>query len=268
MDQLQLQLKEAHEAHAKTTEEMDALQHKVRKATAAARDATSDKELTEKRLAAANSVAMQQSSQMAERQEVTGKLAQELEKLKLEDASKTAALAEAERALQELRTIARDRGEHANELRAQLDAAQADREALTAERDSLTKDVHKTGMKRTRDKEKNATRIARTVEEMEARFELSEAEMRRALVEKSAELERARQRIAEMEQGGVGGGGGGGGGRVVRTKGLPSGQGQEESLREEVRALRQKLARFEAGKRELLAAVLSSRARAAEALAE
>ena len=79
-----MQLKEAHDAHAKTTEEMDALQHELRKATAAARDATSDKDLIEKRLTAANTVAMQQSSQMAERQEVTGKLAQELEKLKLE----------------------------------------------------------------------------------------------------------------------------------------------------------------------------------------
>jgi chromosome segregation ATPase len=218
VDQLSQQLKDAHASHADTHEDLDALTNKIRETEAAVRNAESERDLAIKRCESANTLAMEHGASLASVRGELEALTSAHDALKLSDASKASAIAKYEADLEELRSIAAARSASVSKLKAEITdlRAQAEKERerfeealdeamqagddLEEERRALSGKLKRAKTGRTREKQGHEIEVKQMMEEMEARFEVTEAELRKVILSKPTELENLRHRLREMQE--------------------------------------------------------------------
>jgi chromosome segregation ATPase len=194
------------------------LTNKIRETEAAVRNAESERDLAIKRCESANTLVMEHGAALASVRGNLEALSSAHDALKLSDASKANAIAKYEADLEELQSIAAARSATVSKLEGEIADlhAQAERERerfeealdearqagddLEEERRALSGKLKRAKTGRTREKQGHEIEVKQMMEEMEARFEVTEAELRKVIVTKSTELEKARQLLREMQE--------------------------------------------------------------------
>ena len=235
--------------------------------------------------------------------------------LKLSDASKASAIAKHETDAEELRGILATRNAKVSELtneivelRAQaekereryeeaLEEAMRAGEDLEEERRALSGKLKRAKTGRAREKEDHEVTVQKMMEEMESKFQITEAKLRHTILAKSTELERALQRVKEMQEmqdtaaASAAAGEDAQSGAVVQQlqsevhmlrrsletyeqkesmsqAAVGLGSSEVKLLEAEVQTLKDQVTKFENGKAELLRAVVEARRRARKSFAE
>lgn len=182
------------------------------------RNAESERDLAIKRCESANTLAMEHGASLASVRGELEALTSAHDALKLSDASKASAIAKYEADLEEMRSIAAARSASVSKLKAEITdlRAQAEKERerfeealdeamqagddLEEERRALSGKLKRAKTGRTREKQGHEIEVKQMMEEMEARFEVTEAELRKVILSKSTELENLRHRLREMQE--------------------------------------------------------------------
>lgn len=217
VEQLSQQLKDAHKSHLETQGKVDNLTDQLRQAQSCVREAESERDLAKKRAEAANTLALQHSSDLASLRGDHESLASAHDALKISDATKASALAKLEGEIEKVRAVAASQSANITKLRGELDEAQKqarkERESFedaldeaTREGDDL-KEEHRKLLKKlnrakfglNREKQDHEEDVHKVVEDMEQRFGLIEEELRKAIMAKSIELEKAKQQLSGMQ---------------------------------------------------------------------
>jgi len=207
VEQLQQQLKDAHEKHTLTKEESDGYQSQLRQSQSEIRQLQSDKNVLEERIEHQKMMSKEKDASLISLQKQFTVISAENEthvtheKLLKENLQKTdVQINEIQFVVNECNDREKKHLIEIDELKQNLLKVETEKQTLSKNNYQLTSNIQKNQVQMVSNHADHETDVRRTMEEMEARFVLSETELKKSVEKKTMELERALQRIHEMEE--------------------------------------------------------------------
>ena len=280
VEHLEHQLKDNHKAQELLQEENDAMSLRHRTAKSQIQQLTEDQTLGTQRLDNVNAINRETVDKLSQLRKEHLTLAEELNAVHVENKKLNANFTQTKNQVdalhlknqnhqQTIEILESTQKKQTNQFQTEVQALEIEKQQFVKEQvamqfkiQQLTSEVEMDEQQLKNNNADHETDVQRTMEEMEARFVLSETELRQVCEKKSMELVQALQKITTLERSGASnalGGGGGGGGRVEELHEI-------QVLRDQIVHLEHEKNVYQEGKRELLNELVLSRARILENL--